>query len=119
MIDISKSHGYQYIITTDSHYLKKSDAPIHKAYLNSQNGDREVDSFYATTYMMDTEELESYLELSEEEVQKAYENILKIKDMCEDYSLLKPLRIPLLSWKEASTLRQRQKTNGFKEYLIC
>ena len=90
MVDICKNHGYQYIITTDSHYLKKSEAPIHKAFLNAQNGDREVDSFYATTYMMDTEELESYLKLSEEEVQKAYENILKIKNMCEDYSLLKP-----------------------------
>ena len=114
LIDISKSHGYQYIITTDSHYLKKSDAPIHKAYLNSQNGDREVDSFYATTYMMDTEELESYLELSEEEVQKAYENILKIKDMCEDYSLLKPLKIPLLAWKEASYIATETKDKWFQ-----
>ena len=25
-----------YIITTDSHYLKKADASLHKAYLNSQ-----------------------------------------------------------------------------------
>ena len=80
--------------------MKKSEAPIHKAFLNAQNGDREIDSFYATTYMMDTEELESYLKLNEEEIQRAYRNILKIKDMCEDYSLLKPLKIPQLLWKK-------------------
>ena len=88
LVDICKNHGYQYIITTDSHYLKKSEAPIHKAFLNAQNGDREVESFYATTYMMDTQELESYMKLNEEELQQAYKNILKIKDMVQDYSLL-------------------------------
>ena len=60
LIAMSQGYNIPYIITTDSHYLKKEDAPIHKAFLNSQNGDREVDSFYATTYMMSTEELESY-----------------------------------------------------------
>lgn len=100
LIELSHKLDIPYIITTDSHYLTKEDASIHKAYLNSQNGEREVDSFYATTYMMDTEELESYLDLSADELQTAYANILFIKNICEDYSLLKPLRIPELSWKE-------------------
>ena len=89
-----------YIITTDSHYLKKEDKPIHKAYLNSQNGDREVDDFYATTYMMSTEELESHMNLTKEELCVAYENIHHIKEMCEDYSLMKPLKIPQLPWRD-------------------
>ena len=51
---------------------------------------------------MDTEELESYFGyFSQEQLQIAYRNILKIKDMCEDYSLLKPLYIPQLPWKES------------------
>lgn len=99
LIVLSKEFDVPYIITTDSHYLKKEDKFIHKAYLNSQNGDREVDDFYATTYMMDTEELESHLDLTEEELQYAYQNIRNIKDMCEDYSLLKPLKIPQLPWR--------------------
>ena len=99
LINLSKITNTKYIITTDSHYLRKEDAKIHKAYLNSQDGDREVDSFYATTYMMNTEELESYLLLSPEELSIAYENIIEIKNKCEDYSLLKPLRIPELPWK--------------------
>ena len=46
-------HGLNYIITTDSHYLRKEDRVIHKAYLNAQNGDREVDDFYATILCWD------------------------------------------------------------------
>ena len=100
LIDIANTYHFPYIITTDSHYLKKEDKPIHKAYLNSQNGDREVDDFYATTYMMNTEELESFLDLTREELDEAYSNIHHIKEMCEDYSLMKPLKIPQLPWSE-------------------
>lgn len=100
LIDIANTYHFPYIITTDSHYLKKEDKPIHKAYLNSQNGDREVDDFYATTYMMNTEELESFMGLTREELEEAYANIRYIKEMCEDYSLMKPLNIPQLPWSE-------------------
>ena len=99
LIDIANTYHFRYIITTDSHYLKKEDKPIHKAYLNSQNGDREVDDFYATTYMMSTEELESYMDMTKEELHEAYANIHGIKERCEDYSLLKPLKIPQLPWR--------------------
>lgn len=99
LVNLSADFDIPYIITTDSHYLKKEDRKIHKAYLNAQNGDREVDSFYATTYMMGTKEIESLIQLDSEELQVAYENILKIKNMCQDYSLLKNLKIPELVWK--------------------
>lgn len=99
LFNLSEITGIPYIITTDSHYLKKSDAPIHKAFLNSQDGDREVDSFYATTYLMSTNELESYFQyFSKIQLTTAYKNIEKIKDMCEDFSLLKELKIPSLEW---------------------
>ena len=101
ILKLSKELNIPYIITTDSHYLKKEDAPIHKAFLNSQEGDREVDSFYATTYLMGTEELEEYMNdyMTEEFFQIAYQNIISIKNMCEDYSLLRPLKIPSLQWR--------------------
>lgn len=99
LIELGEGYNIPYIITTDSHYLKKEDAPVHAAYLNAQDGDREVASFYATTYMMDTEELESHLDLTPEELSKAYDNIRSIAAMCEDYTLLKPLKIPALDWK--------------------
>lgn len=100
LIELAKELDIKYIITTDTHYLKKEDKAVHKAYLNAQDGDREVDDFYATTYLMNTKELESYLtDLSQDELQIAYENIRLIGSMCEEYSLLKPLKIPQLMWK--------------------
>lgn len=103
LIDIANNFHYRYIISTDSHYLKKEDAAIHAAYLNAQDGDREVASFYATTYMMNTEELESHMDLTEGELEEAYSNIRRIAAMCEDYSLMKQLKIPALQWKEPKT----------------
>lgn len=104
ILDLSKKLNIPYIITTDTHYIKKEDASIHKAFLNSQDGEREVDSFYQTTYIMNTEELEQYMSeyMTIENFQVAYQNILNIKNMCEDYSLKKPLKIPSLKWREPS-----------------
>ena len=101
IIKLSDSLDIPYIISTDTHYLKKEDAPIHAAFLKSQEGDREVDDFYKTTYMMSTVEIEEYMSthLTQEQIQTAYKNILDIRDKCEDYSLLKPLKIPSLAWK--------------------
>jgi len=104
LIDFADRFEVPFIITTDSHYLKKEDRVIHKAYLNAQNGDREVDDFYASTYMMDTEELESYFDyMAPELLEKAYKSINEIIDKCEDFSLQKPLNIPTLAWKEHKT----------------
>lgn len=100
LLEFSKEYDIPYIITTDSHYLKKEDRFIHKSYLNAQNGEREVDDFYATTYMMSTEELESYFGyFSHDILEVAYKNIEEIANKCEDYDLLKPLHIPNLKWK--------------------
>lgn len=102
ILKLSKDLDIPYIITTDSHYLKKEDSSIHKAFLNAQEGDREVDSFYATTYLMGTEELEGYMNnyMTFEAFQTAYKNIIEIKNKCQDYSLRKSLRIPSLRWRE-------------------
>ena len=106
IVRLSEILDIPYIITTDSHYKCKEDAKVHKAFLNSQDGEREVDEFYATTYMMGTEELESFFEyFNEEQLECAYKNIQKIADSCENYSLKKPLRIPELPWKDYSDVK--------------
>ena len=101
LVELGEEMGIKYIITNDAHYLKKEDRPIHKAFLNSQQGDREVDDFYATTFLMSDEEIYEYMEdsLGEEVIQKAYQTIEEIRDKCEDYSLMKSLKIPRLNWK--------------------
>lgn len=102
LLKISEEKDIPYIITTDAHYKSKEMRKIHKAYLNSQDGDREVDDFYATTYLMNTSEIEEYMieSLGEENLQKSYKNIMNIYDMCEMYDLRQPLRIPLLPWRD-------------------
>ena len=98
IIKLSQITDIPYIITTDTHYLKKEDAFIHEAFLKSQDGDREVASFYASTYLMGTEEIEKFFNyMSKEELELAYSNIITIKNMCQDFSLLKPLKIPSLT----------------------
>lgn len=100
IIELSKKFNIKYIITCDQHYAKKEDRIIHKAFLNSQNGEREVDEFYASTYLMDTKELESYFTyFSREELDIAYKNIEEIINKCEEYDLQKPLKIPELKWR--------------------
>ena len=100
LLRISKELGIKYIITTDSHYGRPEEAKIHEAFLNSQDGDREVRSFYATTYMMSDEEIRNFFPyLLNEEIEAAYDAIREIKDRCEDFSVLKPLKIPSLPWR--------------------
>jgi DNA polymerase-3 subunit alpha len=62
ILELSEEYGVDYIITTDAHYLKKEHLSIHSAFLNSSEdgGDREVESFYATTYIMSEEEIYEY-----------------------------------------------------------
>ena len=101
LINIANELGLKYIITTDSHYGRPEDAMIHEAFLNAQDGEREVKSFYASTYMMYDEEIRQYFSyLNDNEIEAAYEAIREIKDKCEDFSILKPLKIPSLPWRK-------------------
>ena len=99
LIELGKKYNIPCIITTDSHYARPENRNAHRAFLKSQDGDREVDEFYSGTYMMDDKEVHDYLDyLNEEDIQKIYQNIIEIANKCENYSLKKPLKIPELDW---------------------
>lgn len=60
--DYAWKHDLKCISTCDVHYLKKEHHDIHKAFLTSREADRgESEDFYATTYMMSTEEKRGYM----------------------------------------------------------
>jgi DNA polymerase-3 subunit alpha len=101
------------VISLDAHYLKKEDKEIHHAFLTAQDGDRETEEFYATTYMMSREEIHSIMDkaIGEEKVSEWMNNTKKIYDMCEDYDLTKPTRIVYLP-KTVDTITDLQ----FLEY---
>ena len=110
LLTISQELNIPYIITTDSHYLRPEDAFIHETFLNAQDGEREVKSFYATTYMMNDEEIRSFFTyLTDEQIEAAYQNIREIKDKCEDFSILKPLEIPQLPWRQFDDISFEEK----------
>lgn len=114
LLQISQELGIKYIITTDSHYGRPEDASIHEAFLNAQDGDREVKTFYATTYMMKDEEIRSFFPyLTEDQIEAAYATIREIKDKCEDFSILKPLKIPSLPWRQVPPVTEVEKEYYF------
>ena len=92
---------YNFICTTDSHYMKKEDAPIHKIFLNSKSSDdREVDSFYSSAYMMSFEEIQDYFIESGlyEEFLIMAQNTIKINDRVQGYNLKQGSIIPKIKY---------------------
>ena len=58
---IAQAFNVPIVIGTDAHYLTKEDRFVHKAYLNSKGGEREVDDFYEFARLMDFDEAEEIL----------------------------------------------------------
>ena len=85
------------VIGSDAHYLKKEDRYVHKAYLNSKGGEREVDDFYEYAYLQSNEEVVDNLKQSnydEEYVYEMFENSIEIFNKIENYSLEHKQTIP-------------------------
>ena len=84
----AKSRGLKVIITTDAHYLRKEDRPIHKAYLNAGEGDRETDAFYSGTFIQDVDQIKEYMNnISSEDIDWMLDNTNYIASQIEEYSL--------------------------------
>jgi len=88
------------VIGDDSHYLKKEDRYIHKAYLNSKGGERETDLFYEYSYLQDENDIRKNLEPSEIDVDSCFNNSMEIFDKIEVYDLLHNQTIPSVPVKE-------------------
>ena len=93
---------YPFIFTTDSHYLNKNEAEYHKWFLNSKDGDREVDEFYSAAYMMDYNEIIEIFTaggITSEQVDVMRQNTNKICDSIESYSLEHEQEIPKVQYE--------------------
>lgn len=115
LIEIAKATKIKWIITTDSHYLTEKERIVHKAYLNSKQGDREVDEFYATTYLMGEEELREYFPyLATEDVSIALANTIAIQKQCEEYDLQHEQEVPIAKKEiqNSQLLEQMQNYNN-------
>ena len=93
---IAESFKIDICVGSDAHYLKKEDRYVHKAYLNSKGGEREVDAFYEFTYVQSDDEVREHLRasLSDDDIDRIFENSNKMKDSIEFYSLERNQSVP-------------------------
>lgn len=89
MAAIAKAFSLPICVTEDAHYLRKEDRFVHKAFLNSKEGEREVDSFYEYCYLQSEEEIRRNLEGTGLNYEELCANSMKILDRCEYYTLQK------------------------------
>jgi DNA polymerase-3 subunit alpha len=96
---------YKFVVATDSHYLKAEEREIHKTFLNSKDGkgNREVDEFYASAYMMSAEEIHCYMDnhLGSEIVDNMMRNTIAIGERIKMYSLDCPQIVPKIQYEWA------------------
>ena len=101
---IAKAYNIPMVIGTDSHYLTKADRFVHKSYLNSKGGEREVDSFYEFAHLMSFDEAEELLALSfnndKEIASQIIHNTLEIQEKITEYSLERKQMIPKVDVKD-------------------
>lgn len=104
LFKIAQNYNIKMVVGTDAHYLTKEDRYIHKAYLNSKGGEREIDAFYEYTYLMDFDECEEILAESfggQKEIAEAIlQNTLEIQDKIEEYSIERKQIIPKVKVKD-------------------
>ena len=97
-------NDYPFVLSTDSHYLKLEDKEIHKVFLNSKSsGDREVDSFYATAYMMSYNEIRQFFidqGVDENKFNAMCNNTNTIADSVVGYNLKRTSVIPKINYNE-------------------
>ena len=117
----AKSRNLKVIVTTDAHYLRKEDRPIHKAYLNAGDGDRETDDFYSGTYFQEEYEIKEYMNnISEEDINVMFENTLEIASRIKEYDLYHKEIVPKIKL-ESNNHSYPQEINNLikdKEYIL-
>ena len=105
---IAKAFKVKMAVGTDAHYLTAEDRPVHKAYLNSKGGEREVDDFYEFAHLMTYEEaaqllLSSFLDCDRnpgEIVEEILDNTLEIQNKIEFFDLFHKQDIPRVEVKD-------------------
>ena len=97
LVSIAKAFDVKMVVGSDAHYLRKEDRFVHKAYLNSKGGEREVDEFYEFAYLQSDEEVIENLKQSnydETYIYEMFENSTEIWNKIENYSLAHAQTIP-------------------------
>ena len=99
---IANCFDVKMVIGTDAHFLKKEDRFVHKSYLNSKSGEREVDMFYEYAYLQTNEEIFENLKGSsydEDFISSMFNNSMEIYNKVEHFNILHSQQIPKVQVK--------------------
>lgn len=100
---IASAFNVKMVCSSDAHYLRPEDRYVHKAFMNSKEGDREVDAFYADAYLHSNEEMiEKFAKSNFDKifVEQMFANTMEIYDKIEVYSLFHTQQIPKVDVKD-------------------
>ena len=102
LLGVAKAYGLNMVVGTDAHYLKKEDRFVHKSYLNSKGGEREVDDFYEFTYVQTPAEVREHLRpaMTDADIDWIFECSLGLKEKINFYSLEHHQSIPEVDVKD-------------------
>ena len=117
LLGVAKAYGLNMVVGTDAHYLKKEDRFVHKSYLNSKGGEREVDDFYEFTYVQTPAEVREHLRpaLTDEDIDWIFECSLGLKEKINFYSLEHHQSIPEVDVKDYPKYLDAKKYNFSEE----
>lgn len=111
MPSIAAAFGLPICITSDAHYTTKEDQPIHRAFLNSKDGDREVDEFYAACWLQSENEIKDHIAGTPLNYEECCANSMKILEKVQPYSLRRNQEIP-----QAPIPQTKKKFNQLPQY---
>ena len=96
LLNIARAYNVPIVVGTDAHFMTEADRPIHKAYLNSKDGEREVDDFYEFARLMTPDECAELLfkSFNANMVDEIFENSKKLQEKIQWFSLERKQIIP-------------------------
>ena len=97
---VAAAFSCKMVLGSDAHYLKKEDRYVHKAYLNSKGGEREVDAFYEYAYLQNEDEIKENIAPSELDYDELVNNSYEIYNKIENYSIAHKQTIPKVKVKD-------------------
>jgi len=103
---VAAAFNCKMVLGSDAHYLKKEDRYVHKAYLNSKGGEREVDAFYEYAYLQDENDIKGNIAPSELDYDELVNNSFEIYNKIENYSIAHKQTIPKVKVKDYPKIKQ-------------
>lgn len=118
LLSIAHCFNIKMIVGTDAHFLKKEDRFVHKSYLNSKDGEREIDGFYEYAYLQENEEIVNNLLKSNFDslyIEQMFQNSMEIFDKIEFFDLSHKQTIPKVQVKNYPKETQQSIIDALKD----